>query len=32
VELTAAQIGRLNNLTPAVGDRLEEAAMRLVNR
>jgi len=32
VELTAAQIEKLNNLTPASGERLDEAAMELSNR
>ncbi|WP_405522615.1 aldo/keto reductase [Streptomyces canus] len=32
VELTAAQIEKLNNLTPASGERLDEAAMGLSNR
>ena len=32
VELTAAQLEKLNNLTPASGERLDEAAMGLSNR
>lgn len=32
LELTAAQIEKLNNPTPASGERLDEAAMGLSNR
>ncbi len=32
IELTAEQIGKLNNLTPAAGDHHEEADMRLIGR
>ncbi len=32
VELTPGQIGRLSNLTPAAGDRLDEAQLRLTGR
>jgi aryl-alcohol dehydrogenase-like predicted oxidoreductase len=32
IELNAAQIERLNNLTPAVGERHEESSMATVDR